>query len=81
MASSSARNGCRLHQIPRSAISAAVASSVSCPCSMHLTPARIAICMPRGVYTCTVTYVPQFSAASTAARISASVYSVTSSGS
>ena len=47
---------------------------------MHFTPARIARWIDAGVYACTVTYVPQFSAASTAARSSASVKVLTSRG-
>ncbi len=38
-----------LSQTPFSAISCAVASSMRCPCSMHLTPASIARWIAAGV--------------------------------
>ena len=69
-----------LSQMPFSAISWAVASSISMPCSIHFTPAAMDRWIAAGVKACVATYVPQFSAASTAARSSASVKVVTSIG-
>ena len=69
-----------LSQTPFSAISLAVASSINMPCSIHFTPAAIDRWIAAGVKACAATYVPQFSAASTAARSSASVKVVTSIG-
>ena len=45
----SSTNGCRLHQMPFSAMSFAVASSSNWPWSMHVTPASIACRTARGV--------------------------------
>jgi hypothetical protein len=47
---------------------------------MTFTPASTERRIVSGVYACTVTYVPQFSAASTAARSSGVVKVATSSG-
>ena len=49
LASPSSRKGCVLSQMPFSAISWAVASSIRWPCSMHLTPAAIARWIAAGV--------------------------------
>src|SRR5881409_2262726 len=69
----SSGSGCKLSQTPFSAISLAVASSMRNPCSIHFTPTAIARWIAAGVKACAATYVPQFSAASTAARNSGSV--------
>src|SRR5436309_15510247 len=69
----SSGSGCKLSQTPFSAISLAVASSMRNPCSIHFTPTAIARWIAAGVKACATTYVPQFSAASTAARNSGSV--------
>ena len=47
--SSSLTNGCMLSQMPLSAISLAVASSIRWPCSMHPAPAAIARWIASGV--------------------------------
>src|SRR5262245_3063534 len=73
-------SGCMLSQMPFSAISLAVASSINMPCSIHFTPAAMDRWIAAGVKACAATYVPQFSAASTAARSSASVKVDTSIG-
>ena len=52
---SSSGNAWVLNQMPLSAISLAVASSIRWPCSMHFTPAAIARWIETGVYACTVT--------------------------
>ena len=52
---SASTNGWKLSQMPFLAISSAVASSISWPCSITLTPAPIARWMATGVYACTVT--------------------------
>ena len=51
----SSGSGCRLSQIPLSAIILAVASSIRKPCSMHFTPAAIAFWIASDVKACTVT--------------------------
>ena len=45
----SSGNGCVLSQMPFSAISLAVGSSIRWPCSMHFTPAAIARWIDAGV--------------------------------
>ena len=45
----SSGNGCMLSQMPFSAMSCAVASSIRWPCSMHFTPAAIERWIAAGV--------------------------------
>ena len=52
---SSSGSGWRLSQMPLLAMSCALASSISRPCSMHFTPAAMAWRTASDVYACTVT--------------------------